>query len=455
MQLQFWSSDHFNSLEGVAIASESNAVSYLELDRMISDYMVFLSEHRLDKKLAFLPMKSDISSVIRYLACLRVGIVPLLLPKDIDESLMQNLRAIYEPAVSFGLSGLYDIEIHNHIRPQVSLPKDLTLLLSTSGSTGSPKLVKLSSRNLQTNAKSISQYLNIGPGQKAHCSLPLSYSYGLSVLNSHLQSGACVYLSELNPLSAGYYDELIRENITSMSGVPFFYQMLFRTGFFDKDIPSLKVMTQAGGKLSDKLLVKYSDYADQNNLNFYVMYGQTEATARISYVPCEILSQKIGSVGVAIPGGKLELSDESELIYFGPNVMIGYAKTSADLFKKGQYLSSLQTGDIAQKDEDGFYYITGRLKRFLKLAGSRFGLDEIETFLEDEFDDFFLATGKDDKLIIMVENHHLDKTKVLKKLQDKYSINRSFIKVQEVEEIMRKANGKKDYSFYRENIDGK
>ena len=109
------------------------------------------------------------------------------------------------------------------------------------------------------------------------------------------------------------------------------------------------------------------------------MYGQTEATARISYVPPEMLGKKVGSIGVAIPEGKLTLSDEGEIIYTGPNVMMGYAKNKNDLLKNGPYLEKLLTGDIGRKDNDNYYYITGRLNRFLKLAGSRYGLDEIET----------------------------------------------------------------------------
>ena len=454
MQLPFWSSDLFESTEGLALVTRDVSLTYSELNHMVNECAAHLAEFDLKNQVAFLPMKMNIFSVVRYLACLRESIVPLLLPSHIDESLMQNLYEMYKPALSFGLDGLYDIELHSMSVSNVGLPKNLAVLLNTSGSTGSAKLVKLSHDNLDQNAKAICEYLKVDFRDKAHCSLPLSYSYGLSVLNTHLQAGACVYLSELTPFSENYYDELVGENITSMSGVPFFYQMLFRTGFFEKDIPSLKVMTQAGGKLGDNLVRKFSEYADRHTINFFVMYGQTEATARISYVPPEMLDQKIGSIGIPIPGGKLRLSGDGELIYSGPNVMMGYAQSKAELYAQESQIDSLSTGDLAREDEDGYYYITGRLKRFVKLAGSRYGLDEIETFLEDEFEISCVVGGKDDKLMIFAEASTLENNLIVTKLQDKFLINRSFIKVLSVDLLARKTNGKKDYAFYRERYSG-
>ena len=448
MVLSFWSSEHLKSFNGIAIANKDLSISYPILNKMVSDYTEFLCMYNLKHQLAFLPMNSDIYSVVKYLACLRLSIVPLLIPINLNRKLLQNLKLIYDPAFSFKINEYKNIELHAKSKLDSKYPKELSLLLSTSGSTGSVKLVKLSDMNLKGNAKSIKDYLHIKTDDKAHCTLPLSYSYGLSVLNSHLQSGACVFLSDLNPFSIDYYQELIKEKITSISGVPLFYQMLLRTGFLEKEIPSLKVMTQAGGRLTNKFIKRFNDYACNKNINFYIMYGQTEATARISYVPPEMLGKKIGSIGIAIPEGKLALSDDGEIIYTGPNVMMGYAKNRNDLLKNGPYLEKLLTGDIGKKDSDGFYYITGRLNRFLKLAGSRYGLDEIETFLEETFDAFFLATGKDDNLVIIFSNFDGPHEKIINNLQEKFSINRSYIKIKEVKDIVRKTNGKKDYSYY-------
>ena len=448
MSQVFWSSENLESYDGIAIATSNVKISYKDLNKKVTSYASFLSDKGLKNQLAFLPMLSDVDSVVRYLACLRTSIIPLLLPKKLDKDLIENLINIYTSAAKFSSDELDDIKIYKNSIFSGGLPKQLSILLTTSGSTGSAKLVKLSSLNLDSNAKSISEYLGISSEQIAHCTLPLSYSYGLSVLNSHLSSGACVFLSELNPFSPGYYDEIKSAKITSISGVPFFYQMLMRTGFCEQNLPSLNVMTQAGGRLNEKLTEKFCDFAERRNISFYVMYGQTEATARISYVPCEMLKNKIGSIGIAIPGGSLELSNSDELIYYGPNIMMGYAENYLELFSNNDVMSSLPTGDIATVDDDGYYYITGRKKRFLKLAGSRYGLDEIEAYLENKFQDTFLATGKDDNLKIMVEGNNLNLSDIFEALQSKFSIARSFINIKNVEQIKRKENGKKDYMFY-------
>ena len=452
--LPFWSSKQFESNDGIALATKNEKISYYDLNLMVKDYVDFLQNLDLKNQLAFLPMEMNIQSIVKYLACLRASIVPFLMPSSTDKNLLQNLLKTYQPALVFGLNSLKDIHINNTNISMSRLPENLALLLSTSGSTGSSKLVKLSYENLYENAKSIKEYLKIQPHDIAHCSLPLSYSYGLSVLNTHLQSGGCVFLSDLTPFSKSYYDELIEENITSISGVPFFYQMLNRTGFFEKDLPSIKVMTQAGGKLGDKLVQKLSDHANSHKIKFFVMYGQTEATARISYVPPHLLDQKIGSIGIPIPKGKLSLSDDGELIYYGPNVMLGYAENIYDLYKKNSTINQLFTGDLARVDKNGYYFITGRIKRFVKLAGTRYGLDEIETYVENKFNISCIATGKDDKLTIIALNLEADSDLIISKLQDKFSINRHFIKIILVDDLVMTANGKKNYAFYREYYNG-
>jgi long-chain acyl-CoA synthetase len=447
MSKLFWSEEHLKSLNGPAIVTMNSSVSYSELNDMVNSYQGVLENLNLKGNLAFLPMQSNIDSVIKYLACLRASIVPLLLASDLTESSKFKLHEIYAPAISFGLSGLNDFEVDEKNLLEGLLPVELALLLSTSGSTGSPKLVRLSEKNISTNAVAISKFLKIKPDERAFCSMPLSYSYGLSVMNSHLYSGACVYLSDKTPFNEGYFDTLAREKISSISGVPFFYQMLFRAGFLDKDIPSLKVMTQAGGKLEDKYIQKFSEYAESKGINFYVMYGQTEATARISYVPPNSLRSKIGSIGIPISEGKLSICDD-ELVYEGPSVMLGYAEVKQDLFIGDTQRQVLRTGDLGEVDKDGFYYITGRIKRFVKLAGSRFGLDELESVLEDKFSESFLVTGKDNNLVVACTLSRISEIKIYEFLQSQFSINRTFVKVYLLDNLPMTANGKKDNSFF-------
>ena len=446
MNTLFWSEDHLRSLSGTAIITDKSSVSYSDLNDLVNSYQVILENRNLKGNLAFLPMQSNIVSVIRYLACLRASIVPLLLDSNLEESLTLELYERYSPAISFGLNDFSVVEanlLHDH------LPSDLALLLSTSGSTGSPKLVRLSANNLSMNAVAISEFLEIGPDERAFCTLPLSYSYGLSVLNSHLLSGASIYLSGQTPFNEGYFDTLAREKISSISGVPFFYQMLFRTGLLDKNLPSLKVMTQAGGKLGDKYVQKFNQYAELNGKKFFVMYGQTEATARISYVPPNKLNDKIGSIGIPIPGGALSICDH-ELVYEGPNVMLGYAEVKQDLFMGDIEHQVLFTGDLGEVDDDGFYYITGRIRRFVKLAGSRFGLDELESGLEDRFSRSFLVTGKDEKLIIVSTLPSIEEHEIYEFLQRQFLINCTFVKVISIVSLPMTANGKKNYHFFKE-----
>ena len=447
MSKSFWSKNHLASFTGTAIITEDAKISYSQLNDMVDSYQSILEDLNLEGNLAFLPMQSNIDSVIRYLACLRSSIVPVLLPSDLPENLRLRLQELYTPAILFGFRGLNDIKVEEKNLLKKLLPSNLSLLLSTSGSTGSPKLVRLSEKNIITNAEAISDFLKIGSGERSFCSLPLSYSYGLSILNSHLYSGACVYLSDRTPFNEGYFDTLVREEISSISGVPFFYQMLFRTGFLDKDIPLLKVMTQAGGKLGDKYIKKFNEYAESKGIDFCVMYGQTEATARISYIPPNLLGSKIGSIGIPIPGGKLSICDD-ELVYEGPNVMLGYAEVKEDLFAGDIQRKVLRTGDLGKVDEDGFYYITGRIKRFVKLAGSRIGLDELEIALEDEFNISFIVTGKDDKLVVFHASPSAEEYKVFRFLQHQFSISRALVKVHVVDDLPMTANGKKDYSGY-------
>ena len=446
----FWSEEHLKSMTGVAIITATSSLSYSDLNDMVGNYQGVLENLNLKGNIAFLPMQSDIESVIRYLACLRASIVPLLLASDLTESLKLGLYERYTPAIFFGPNGLNDFVVDEENFLNDHLPPDLALLLSTSGSTGSPKLVRLSANNLSTNAVAISEFLEIGPDEKAFCTLPLSYSYGLSVLNSHLSSGASVYLSDQNPFDEGYFDTLVREEISSISGVPFFYQMLFRTGLLDKDMPSLRVMTQAGGKLGDKYIRKFSEYAESKGKKFFVMYGQTEATARISYVPPNTLNDKIGSIGIPIPGGMLSICDH-ELVYEGSNVMLGYAEVKQDLFTGDIQRQVLRTGDLGEVDDDGFYYITGRIKRFVKLAGSRFGLDELESGLEDRFSHSFLVTGKDEKLIIASTLPSTEEREIYGFLQSQFSINCMFVKVISVDNLPMTVNGKKDHSVFKES----
>jgi len=295
-----------------------------------------------------------------------------------------------------------------------ALHDDLALLLTTSGSTGSPKLVRQSYKNILANTQSIVEYLELADNERPITTLPMNYTYGLSIINSHLYVGASIILTNKTLVQKEFWQQCKDFEATSLAGVPYTYEMLDKLRFFRMEVPSLRTMTQAGGKLSPDLHKKFAEYAEKNNKRFIVMYGQTEATARMSYLPHNKALEKIGSMGIAIPGGEFSLIDANgaiinevdvtgELIYKGDNVALGYAEQGADLAKGDEFNGVLFTGDMAKKDTDGFYYIVGRKKRFLKIFGSRVNLDETERMIRTAFPDIDCAcTGIDDQMTVFI-----------------------------------------------------
>jgi acyl-coenzyme A synthetase/AMP-(fatty) acid ligase len=289
----------------------------------------------------------------------------------------------------------------------------LGLLITTSGSTGSAKLVRQSWDNLRFNAETIAGYLQIDASRRTITALPLQYTYGLSVLHANLLRGAAMVVTKYGFMDAEFWDLFEAENVTDFHGVPGTYEMLHRIELFEDDLPSLRTMTQAGGKLSRELQAYFGRYAAENGKRFVIMYGQSEATAAITWLPPEDTLRKPGSVGIVVPGGSVTLADEEnnpvtgahvrgELVYRGPNVAMGYAQRGEDLSAEDEWHGVLPTGDLAEFDEDGYVSIVGRLKRYIKMAGHRISLDEIDTMLMDELNILGVSVGTDDHLTIFV-----------------------------------------------------
>jgi acyl-coenzyme A synthetase/AMP-(fatty) acid ligase len=272
--------------------------------------------------------------------------------------------------------------------------------------------------------------------------LPLYYSYGLSVLHTHLEVGATVVLSDFSLISKEFWEIFKKENITNLNGVPYHYEMLKRLGFLKKEYKSLKFLTQAGGKLNEKYVVLFADYAKKQGIDFFVMYGQTEATARISYLPSKMTLQKPTSIGIPIPNGELFIED-NELIYKGKNVMLGYATSFEDLKKQDELKGVLKTGDLGYKDEDGCFYVTGRAKRFIKVYGNRVNLDEMEQFLKSQHKDV-VVVGEDDKIIIFSLHNDLDEIKEV--VLNKFNFHHKVLKTKQIKNFYVKPNGKIDYA---------
>lgn len=360
-------------------------------------------------------------------------IVPLLLNAGLEKEFLDNLIFKYKPSYLWipkerkkdftNMQEMYSaweyILLKTDFEEQYELNPELCLLLTTSGSTGSPKFVRQSYNNVGHNAKSIVKYLELNEDERPITTLPMNYTYGLSIINSHLMVGATILLTDKGLMQKEFWKFFKDEQATSFGGVPYTYEMLDKLRFSRMDLPSLQYMTQAGGKLIPELHKKFAEYAKENNKKFIVMYGQCEATARMGYLPAEKAIEKCGSMGIAIPDGKFHLIDVNgdeiiepntvgELVYEGKNVTLGYAECGADLIKGDERAGILQTGDMAMFDEDGYYYIVGRKKRFLKIYGNRVNLDEIDRLIKTNFNNIDCASaGKDDHMYLFVTDESL------------------------------------------------
>lgn len=439
---------------------EGRSLTYKVLNDLVDEISATLII-RAPRQLGFIFSTNSLEWLCVYLACLRAGHVPLLLPSDLESSLAEHLIITYQPDwlwspcgpqaqpedTGKSIASMLAAFVWRQPSTPAPLHPELGLLLSTSGSTGSPKLVRLSYRAISANASSIADYLNINVQDRALTTLQPNYSYGLSVINSHLAAGASLVMHNTSLMTRDFLRIVQQEKVTALAGVPAWYQMLLRVGFDKAEVPSVRVLTQAGGGLDERTKRAVLNIAEAKGLRFYVMYGQTEASPRISYVPPEELPNKLDSIGIPIPGGSLQLDSEtSELIYSGPNVMMGYADSQQDLVKGDELNGVLRTGDIGSVDAQGFFSVIGRLKRFVKLSGNRYGLDEIEAQLTGVTKSPVTVAGRDERLGVWIESSDLElKTQVKAFLQEKYGLHHTLFRIHLVSTVPLLPTGKKDY----------
>ena len=374
--------------------------------------------------LVFCLSKNVLGSFVGYTAFLNGGVVPAMLPADMDTALFKTLYETYKPKYVWAPAG-FELEdgciryerfgyrlFQTPFGDVTRLAPNLALLLTTSGSTGSPKFVRQSYQNIRANTDSIVEYLSLTQRERPITTLPMNYTYGLSIINTHLDVGATVLLTDKSVAQKEFWAFFKAQGATSFGGVPYTYEMLDRMRFTRMELPTLTTLTQAGGKLLPELHRAYAQWCEKTGRQFIVMYGQCEATARMAYLPWEQSLTKIGAMGIPIPGGSFELVDENgalitepnttgELRYRGANVTLGYATTGEDLIRGDDFGGVLDTGDMAQVDEDGYYTVVGRKKRFLKLFGNRVNLDEVERMLKAQFPGVDIAcAGRDDRLLL-------------------------------------------------------
>jgi len=451
--------DRLESFDGTAIKlPDGQEISYRQLAQLSDDSVSELCED----DLAAIECNNSLSSLFAYVGCLRrripVMLMDALLAPTLKERNLKQFRfsVVFSPLAPSGWTRLsaFGPEVHS----------ELALLLSTSGTTGSSKLVKLSYKNLLANSQQIAEYLGLSSSSIGITSLPQHYSYGLSVINSHWTVGGAIALTDASVLERRFWELNRSAQVQLISGVPSTFEMLSKLKLDQMDLPSLRVLTQAGGRLHKGLIEKFASLCRTQRWSFYVMYGQTEATARMTYLPPDRLLSKDESVGIPVPGGRVELIDNhgnvirepyitGELVFYGENVMMGYANDVSDLARGDVNAGRLATGDMAYFDEEDFLYMKGRIHRFVKISGHRVGLDELETHLQ-HYGLEVVVTGRDDLLLVVgLTDESLDQSIAI--LCQDFRAAKSMLAKMKIDCFPLTSTGKTNYSELLDLFDAK
>ena len=435
------------------------------------------------KRLAFLFCGVNSETVVGLLAAASAGHATALIDPSLSQDVLKALIEAYQPELLLGsrdigekLRTVADVAapsgsvetragviewIARDAGPlSVAIDPALHLLLSTSGTTGSRKYVRLSRDAVVANARQIGEALAVDDRSVGVAHLPLHYSYGLSVVTSHLGTGGRICLVNGSITSRSFWSKIGNVGGSHFPGVPFHYAALAHLGAGVAP-DSIKVFTQAGGALDLRIQTKVHEWATLRGGQFFVMYGQTEASPRMATLQHADFSRKAGSVGVALAGGRLSIVDEEgaslppdaigTVVYEGPNVMLGYAMSRSDLRKGDEMKGRLETGDLGRLDAEGFLYLTGRTKRFAKIAGYRLGLDEIEQELFAVCPVACLDLGE--KIAVAYEQDSETALKSrIRELADSYKVPSASFALRRIAQIPRAASGKIDYARLKDAL---
>ena len=439
----------------------------------VCDTIRAFGELKLPRCVVFCLCESCAGSLAGYLALENNGQVPLLLSASLDGGLRGNLDDIYQPSYYWAperkagelegekIYSAYGYALIKTAHEPYPVNEKLSMLLTTSGSTGSPKLVRHKYGNLEANAENVAKVFEWREEEVGICDLPMNYTMGLNVINSHLFAGASVLMVKANLMDPDFWS-FIRENRgTSFCGVPFSYEIMRRIGFDRMELPDLYTLAEGGGKLTDKMFRWTANYCKNSGKRFCATFGTSETSARMAFLDPEMAVEKTGSIGKAIPNGELFLIDEAEggdgcvtgeLGYRGPNVTMGYALCREDLLKGNEFCGEYHTGDIAKRDADGYYYIIGRKGRFLKLFGLRVSLDETERILKTQYPEAdCVCTGDDKRMNIFTVDASI-KDDIIPFISGKTNLHNSAFRVYAVDKIPRNDYGKVKFAELEEII---
>ncbi|MCE6996439.1 AMP-binding protein [Saccharothrix sp. S26] len=407
----------------------------------------------------------DLPTLVTYLAALRLGHTVAFLPSSSE--IVSKYRPEFVVPAADGAENLPDLGYEPVGRlfdgskmfrrraagPADDIFADTALLLATSGTTGSPKAVRLSYGGLAGNSAAVVRALGITAAERAPTTLPITRAYGLSIVNSHLLAGASIVLTDRSPLSLATWDHLTRAGATSFAAVPTTYaafgpaheNLLART--------RIRTMTQAGAWLGDELTLRFAELMRRRQGRFFPMYGQTEATSRIACLDPADLPDRLGSVGVAVPGGTITVEQtrvhdrarpgEGAVHYRGPGVMLGYATGREDL-ARGAEVDVLDTGDLGYL-RDGYLYLTGRTKRIVKVLGVRTSLDDLERLVERPDHPAAVVGGEDDVVYLFGAGDPAVHEGQRRRLAEALGVPAKHVVVRHVDRLPQTAGGKVDY----------
>lgn len=402
-----------------ALAAKDSYGNTLSYGQIVS--LAETIEHNVKpRSLFFILTRNDVGGIAMVMSIILSGNVPLILSENTEPNLLENLKNTYRPQYIIKPSdGEDNCSIMNHFGYAVEytgasmckMYTELSHLLPTSGSTGSPKLIRHKYDNIEAAGLNISTFFELTASDRPLMVLPLHYTMGLSMVFSHLKVGATILITDRSMTDPRFWKFIKDERATSFTGVPFSYEILDKMRFTRMKLLDLTLLTQGGGKMATDLNLKFAEYYRDNNKKWIATYGQSEGTARMAWLPPEYAISKVGSIGIAVPNGRLMLRDtdgniinkspaSGEMCYIGKNVTMGYARCREDLALGDERNGFLPTGDIAYRDADGFYYIRGRMGRFLKIYGNRIGLDECEQIVKPNIQGECACAGNDALLII-------------------------------------------------------
>lgn len=448
-----------------AIDAQGNQLTYGEL----SDFAERVGHLMPARSLLFLLVENNVGGIAWTIGNICAWNVPLILNAHLDDQLYKSLYELYQPLYVCVPEGIADkfpyeavISCYGYTLMKTGcdacpMNEELSHLLPTSGSTGSPKLVRHKYENIEAAALNISTFFQLTEKDRPLMVLPLYYTMGLSMVFSHFYVGATVLITNQSMTDRGFWQFIKNERATSFTGVPYSYEILNLMRFFRMDLPDLTLLTQGGGRMPKEMNLKFAEYCRDNGKQWIATYGQSECTARMAWLPAKWAIEKVGSIGIAVPNAELSLIDmegnpiitpntEGEMCYRGKNVTMGYARCREDLLLGDERHGFIRTGDLAYFDEDGCYYIVGRMGRFLKLFGMRVGLDECERIVKGKFQGLECAcVGTDEKMLVYLTDENY-KDQVKEELVGRLKLVASSFEVRIINEIPKNEAGKTLYA---------